>query len=87
MRLPELRRGTLVRRYKRFFADVDLDGEVVVAHCANPGSMRGCAEVGGAAWLSAATSPARRLRWTWELAAHAGARVCVNTAHGNRVVA
>jgi sugar fermentation stimulation protein A len=93
--------GRLRRRYKRFFADVALDdvaiddaagpdvaeGNVVVAHCPNPGSMRTCAEEGGRVWISAATSKTRRLGYTWELAEAAGSMVVINTARANAVVA
>jgi len=79
--------GTLRRRYQRFFAEVELDdGTVVVAHCANPGSMKGCAAVGDRVWLSRSDNPARKLAWTWELVLHDHGLVCVNTAVGNRVV-
>ncbi|MCY0541685.1 DNA/RNA nuclease SfsA, partial [Klebsiella pneumoniae] len=71
--------GRLVRRYKRFFADVELaGGEVVVAHCANPGSMKECAPEGGAVWLSHLPSPKRKLAYTWELVHARDAMVCVN---------
>jgi sugar fermentation stimulation protein A len=79
--------GRLLRRYQRFFADVRVGREVVTAHCANPGSMRGCAEVGARVYLAPASNPARKLAWTWELAEHDGALVCVNTARGNQLVA
>jgi sugar fermentation stimulation protein A len=79
--------GRLVRRYKRFFADVALDtGETVVAHCPNPGSMRTCMVEGGRVWLRPAADPKRRLQWTWELAEIGGAHVVINTARANRVV-
>jgi sugar fermentation stimulation protein A len=83
--------GRLVRRYKRFFADVELgrgaSRRVVTAHCANPGSMRTCAEPGGRVWLLGSNDPKRRLAWTWELAEIGGAMVSVNTARANQIVA
>ncbi len=80
--------GRLVRRYKRFLADVELAaGETVTAHCANPGSMRTCAPAGARVWLSHRPSPTRRLAYTWELVEVDGAMVCVNTARANEVVA
>ena len=81
-------RGTLVRRYKRFFADVTLEsGETVVAHCANPGSMLGVNAAGSEVWLSAARNPNRRLRYTWELIRVGGTLVGINTARPNHLVA
>ena len=83
--------GRLVRRYKRFFADVEIgrgaERRVVTAHCANPGSMRTCAEPGGRVWLLPADDPKRRLAWTWELAEISGSIVSVNTARANQIVA
>ena len=77
-----------MRRYKRFFADVALaSGEVVVAHCPNPGSMRTCAPDGARVWLSASDRPTRKLRWTWELVEADGDLVCVNTGRANDLVA
>ncbi len=68
MKFDGLVPGTLVRRYKRFFADVRLDdGTVVVAHSTNTGRMTGCSEPGSRVWLSPATNPKRKLKWTWEL--------------------
>ncbi len=80
--------GTLVRRYKRFLADVALrDGETVTAHCANSGSMMGVAEPGAEVWLSPARNPSRKLKYTWELVRDGDGLVGVNTAHPNTIVA
>jgi sugar fermentation stimulation protein A len=60
--------GRLLRRYKRFLADVELaSGEVVVAHCPNTGSMRSVNVPGCRVWLAPSTSATRKLAWTWEL--------------------
>ncbi|MBT4040767.1 MAG: DNA/RNA nuclease SfsA, partial [Rhodospirillales bacterium] len=60
--------GKLVKRYKRFMADVELaDGSVVVAHCANSGSMLSVNEPGADVWISPATNPDRKLKFTWEM--------------------
>ncbi|MDM7861291.1 DNA/RNA nuclease SfsA [Alteromonas sp. ASW11-36] len=81
--------GTLIKRYKRFFADVKLDsGEVVTAHCANTGAMTGCAEPGFKVWLSPANNPKRKLQYTWEIAINDdGAKIGVNTNNANKIVA
>ena len=68
MEYPALAPGTLLRRYKRFLADVRLDdGREVVAHCPNTGSMRAVNVPGCRVWLSFSDNPARKLAWTWEL--------------------
>jgi sugar fermentation stimulation protein A len=67
MRDSSLVHGKLVRRYKRFLADVLMDtGETVTAHCPNTGSMKNCIEEGADVWLSRSDNPARKYPLTWE---------------------
>jgi sugar fermentation stimulation protein A len=80
-------RARLIRRYKRFLADMDLDGETVTAHCANPGSMLGMAEPGAPCWIEGNDDPKRKLRWAWKLVETGGGMAVVDTAVANRVVA
>ena len=90
MRFPQpLRRGVLVRRYKRFLAEVVLDGEAgeTTVHVPNPGAMLGVADPGLTVWLSRDDKPSRKLPWTLELVEADGAPVGVNTLLPNRLVA
>ena len=84
---PELIPGTLLKRYKRFLADVRLEsGEIVTAHCPNTGSMKGCSEPGRTVYLSSHNNPKRKYKYTWELIAMPTSLVGVNTLVPNRLV-
>ncbi|MBF2099237.1 MAG: DNA/RNA nuclease SfsA [Gloeomargaritaceae cyanobacterium C42_A2020_066] len=87
---PTLIPGVLRRRYKRFFADVELeDGSLVTAHCANTGPMTGISKVDSPVYLSPQTNPQRKLAYTWELIQVSDQEptwVNVNTALPNRLL-
>ncbi|SLM28142.1 Sugar fermentation stimulation protein homolog [Desulfamplus magnetovallimortis] len=86
-KLPPLITGTLIKRYKRFLADIRLnDGSIVTAHCPNSGSMRECCEPGRKAWLSISDNPKRKLKYTWELLEMPESLVGINTIVPNKIV-
>lgn len=84
MRLPPLVAGTLVRRYKRFLADVLLeDGSEVTVHCPNSGSMKGCATPGSRLFLSRSPNLKRKYPLGWELVEADGFWAGINTGLPN----
>lgn len=82
----ELTHGHLINRYKRFLTDVRLDnGEVVVAHCTNSGSMKTCIEEGAEVYLTHHNDPKRKTQYTWEMIKINGDWIGINTSHPNKI--
>lgn len=80
-------RGSLIRRYKRFLADIRMDdGTGVVAHCPNSGSMKSCLETGAEVYCSPVNDPKRKTRFTWEMIRIGDGWVGINTGIPNQVV-
>lgn len=89
MKYPQiLIEGRLLRRYKRFLADVELDnGERITAHTANTGAMTGCCAPGSRVWLSRSDNPKRKYPHTWELVEVVPGILCgINTQLSNKLV-
>jgi sugar fermentation stimulation protein A len=88
MQMPPLIEARLIRRHRRFLADVELaDGTRITAHCPNTGALLGCDAPGSRVWLSVADSPRRKYRHTWELVeVSGGVLVCVHTGRSNALV-
>ncbi len=80
-------RGRLLRRYKRFLADVETSDGVLTVHCPNTGAMTGCSDPGLEVWCSTAANPARKYPHTLEVVCTPRGRVGVNTARANALVA
>ncbi|WP_319227996.1 DNA/RNA nuclease SfsA [Draconibacterium orientale] len=82
----ELVHGRLIKRYKRFLADVELDtGEIIVAHCTNSGSMKSCLENGAEVYLTPVDDPKRKTKFTWEMIKINGDWVGINTGNPNKL--
>ena len=88
MVLNNLVKGKFIKRYKRFLADIKLEnGEIVVAHCTNTGSMKSLLEVGAPVLLSTNNNPKRKTKYSWELIWINNAWVGVNTYNANKITA
>ncbi len=78
--------GVFIKRYKRFFVDVQVEGKVVTAHCPNTGSMRGLLKEDNKVWLSKSNNPKRKLKYTLQIIEDNGSKVGVNTHLTNKIV-
>jgi sugar fermentation stimulation protein A len=79
-------KGKLIKRYKRFLADIELEnGDVIIAHCTNSGTMKTCLETGAEVYLSPADNPNRKTKFTWEMIKINNKWVGVNTSNPNKI--
>ena len=81
-----LLKGKLIKRYKRFFADVEVNNKVITAHCPNTGSMLGLLSKGNDVWISKSDDPKRKLKFTLEMIKSKQKIIGVNTHRANRIV-
>ena len=78
--------GTLIKRYKRFFVDVEVNKQIITAHCPNSGSMLGLLDKKNKVWISKSNNPKRKLKYTLELIKIDDSLVGVNTVLANKIV-
>ena len=79
-------KGKLIKRYKRFFIDVEVNNKVVTAHCPNTGSMLGLLDIGNVVWISKVDNPKRKLKFTLEMIKSKKKIIGVNTHRANHIV-
>ena len=82
----KLLQGTLIKRYKRFFADIKFKNKTITAHCPNSGSMMGLIDKGNEVWFSVSNNPERKLKYTLEIIEVKNEKVGVNTFLTNKIV-
>ena len=82
----KLLQGTLIKRYKRFFADIKYKKEVITAHCPNPGSMMGLLDSGNKVWFSISSNPNRKLKYTLQIIEVEKKMVGINTQLANKII-
>ena len=79
-------KGKLIKRYKRFFADIKVNNQIITAHCPNTGSMMGLTDEGNEVWVTKNDSPNRKLKYTLEIIKVNKNMIGVNTHRANRIV-
>ena len=77
--------GELIKRYKRFFADVKIGKNIITAHCPNTGSMMGLLKEGNKVWVSKSQNPNRKLKYTLEIIEVEKNKVGINTHSTNKI--
>ena len=82
----KLLQGALIKRYKRFFVDIEYNGRTIIAHCPNSGSMMGLIDKGNKVWFSKSTNPKRKLKYTLEIVKVNNSLVGINTLLTNKIV-
>ena len=78
--------GLFIKRYKRFFADVKVNNQIITAHCPNTGSMYGLLKKDNKVWISKSDNPNRKLKYTLEIIEDKKSKVGVNTHSTNKIV-
>ena len=78
--------GVFIKRYKRFFVDVQIENKVITAHCPNTGSMKGLLKEGNKVWLSKSNNPDRKLKYTLQIIEDNNSKVGVNTHLTNKII-
>ena len=78
--------GVFIKRYKRFFVDIKINGKIIVAHCPNTGSMFGLLKEGNKVWITKSNNPNRKLKYTLQIIEQNGNKVGVNTHLTNKIV-
>ena len=84
--IKRLIKGKLIKRYKRFFADINIKNEIITAHCPNTGSMMGLLDQNNEVWISKNNDPKRKLKYTLEIIKTKDNLVGVNTHLANKIV-
>ncbi len=77
--------GVFIKRYKRFFVDIQINDKIVTAHCPNTGSMLGLLKKGNKVWLSKTDNPNRKLKYTLQIIEEKGSKVGINTHLTNKI--
>ena len=81
-----LLQGTFVKRYKRFFVDIEYNNKIITGHCPNPGSMMGLLNTGNKVWFSKSDNSSRKLKYTLEIIEVEKKMVGINTLLTNKIV-